>query len=651
MSNASTAGTGADKFPHTPFPSMFDFLRKLLGKKPVSAKGGPSANPASAQAGGAPDLIRAFDAYGREMHIPREEWRTKVLPDCLKKEWDNPDALYGTIVMALNDGFVAEVLDAARRLHAIDTNRERSSCILGIVLARQGLLDEAEKVLRSHMAAHGESGVILTNLAKVFADRSRDKEAEKVLRHGLDIDPNQENGLNWYAALVRERSGEAAMIDALRVIAANPLSWRAQLHIAGSELASGRTAEATALYGQSLARAGTPAPTDLLMGISGDLGNAGRLEELLRIVEPRFDCAIHGLPVGNNLLKAHLDLGHVAEARGILDQLIAQNRPDWHGHIAFWDDAIAKARLASAPGVTPEAIKLAMGRLNGPVWLSPDSPAAELFPDAPADAPRIACFVATVDTGRTEASTHVEMADQAGRTSRAIPLLIAEQLTFGIPAATFTLVPQVTAPVASFAVIPKPWDDSEACRLATRDDAPADYAVTLHLDARAKPWTLAARLLHAPSALLVEEFRTTLDPETAASPAIDLSRRIATAIAQHRGIATHSAPGYLLPPVGFLPDYLLRLEQLLATRAANDANALTRPMEILDGTLNLCLNCPDNLAVRILLARTLSAMKRPHPSLPPLYRDKVARLQSDHPLPSPAQEVCNRLFKEALAQP
>ena len=51
------------------------------------------------------------------------------------------------------------------------------------------------------------------------------------------------------------------------------------------------------------------------------------------------------LTVGNNLIKAHLDLGRLDAARRILDALYALKRPDWRETLGFWDKELAKARL------------------------------------------------------------------------------------------------------------------------------------------------------------------------------------------------------------------------------------------------------------------------------------------------------------------
>ena len=59
---------------------------------------------AAAPASALHDAITAYDEHGRQVVMPREEWRDKVLHPQLKQHWDTPDALYGTILTALSDG-------------------------------------------------------------------------------------------------------------------------------------------------------------------------------------------------------------------------------------------------------------------------------------------------------------------------------------------------------------------------------------------------------------------------------------------------------------------------------------------------------------------------------------------------------------------
>ncbi len=76
---------------------------KLFGRKKPSANAQPT--------------IKVYDAYGREMEMPREEWRNKILPKTFRDAWHNPDELAGTIHMSLSDGFVADS-QAGPQLHA-----------------------------------------------------------------------------------------------------------------------------------------------------------------------------------------------------------------------------------------------------------------------------------------------------------------------------------------------------------------------------------------------------------------------------------------------------------------------------------------------------------------------------------------------------
>lgn len=205
-------------------------LSALSGEKrnaAITASSVPTeaANPQTANG----EIITAYDAYGREMKIPRSEWRDKVFLPNLQQKWNNAAELYSQIISGLNDGFAADLMAAAARLVEIDDVAERSHTIRGIVQMKNGQLDAAEATLRAGMAKAGETGTLLTNLAKVFAERGDETRAHEILWRAVHADPNQENGLLWWLAIQRKRGGEDAYLQALRTVAALPGSWRAQL--------------------------------------------------------------------------------------------------------------------------------------------------------------------------------------------------------------------------------------------------------------------------------------------------------------------------------------------------------------------------------------------------------------------------------------
>lgn len=310
---------------------LFDKLRQP--KKPPTETVSPGKEP---------NLIKVFDKAGRPIYLTKEDWRTKVLPGMLSASRNDPDELYKIIVGTLQDGLPADVAEAAEHLYRIDPNRSRAVCVWASVLLGMKQIGEAEQVLRSHIDQYGEEGYVLTNLAKVYSACNQNDRAAATLWRALELDPNQGMAIGWFAALANERGGEKAMVEAWERIAALPGSWRAQLWLARVALESHNTPRALALYRESLGRAGQTVPADFLQQMSGDLGIHGRLKELVELTEPCFIPEVHGLQVGNNLIKANIELGDLTRARRILNQLRTQPRPDWRAPLDHWDIEIER---------------------------------------------------------------------------------------------------------------------------------------------------------------------------------------------------------------------------------------------------------------------------------------------------------------------
>lgn len=634
------------------------FKKLFGGKKPTSPGGDhgerahdtpPSADPAQD-----PNLIRVFDRYGRELFIAKEEWRKNILPGAIQAEWTKPDQLYGVILAALNDGFRADVLDAARQLYAIDTDAVRGACVWGIVLMEEERLDEAEQVFRDFLATHGEAGVVLTNLAKVYAKRGDHTAAERILWHALEVDPNQDNGFGWYEVIHRERGGEEAGLAAMRRVAALPGSWRAQLWLARAALQSRDLVSAVALYRESLACVSRPVPGDLLMQMSGDLGNAGYLPEILELVEPHFDPAIHGLTVGNNLIKAHLDLGQTDHSRRILDQLYALKRPDWKDTLSFWDTELAKVRVGLAQPEAADSLRMAMLTIEGPVWLKPESPAAELFPAKSAEAPTVCFLGSSAEIASNSQRVQQQLSDTPGRLSRSLPLFLAETLEMNTNAKARVLVPWILGDSPGFVLSGVPWTDENVANYAREGEVKSDFAVVTHLKPNSEPWTVELRLIRTIDGKCVGTLEGSFPMARPEEGLPDLAQELLALLVREADIEPCPHPAaYQVPGAPDFAPYLLRLEQLLAVRCGSMDGVppafLSGEREILDGNLQLCLAHPANLPVRILLAQTLLGMKRVRPDILPELAERLALLQKEHPLAEPAQAVLQRLFNEGLA--
>ncbi|MEZ0274687.1 MAG: tetratricopeptide repeat protein [Roseimicrobium sp.] len=627
------------------------FFKKLFGKKPAAAA--PEAAPADPA--NDPNLIRVYDSYGREMFVPKSEWCDKVLLPNIRQAWDKPDELYGLIVSALNDGFRSRIIDAAKRLFEIDPIPSRGSCIWGIVLMEEGRLHEAETIFRSFVEKYGEEGVILNNLAKVYSKRGDEKRAEDVLWHALELDPNQDNGFGWYVAIFRDRGGEEAALEATRRVSKLPGSWRAQLWLARAALASRALDEALGLYSDAISRSGDPVPTDLLTQMSGDLGSHGHLPELVRLTGPHFKADVHGLMVGNNLIKACLDLGQLDQAKQILDRLYSQKRHDWQQHLSFWDTEIAKARLATVPEVSSKAFKMAMLTIEGPVWLKQDSPASELFPARPTSDSIVVAFIGgSAEQATNSKRIEAQMPDAAGRMSRALPLFLSEHVEFGAFVHARTLIPWIVEPTGAFAVSGMAWSDESAAESARQEDPKADYIVITHLKVQSEPWTAELRLVRTIDGRCLGQLSSDLLISSPQDTLPNLASRLLSLLANEVEVTLRPpAASYELPAGNGFANYLLRLEQMLAVRCGamdkTEPHFLSGKHEIIDGNIQLCVAYPKNIPARILLAQIMLTMKKVHRDILPDFREKIDLLQKDYPLAQPAHGVIQRMFNDALA--
>lgn len=308
------------------------FLSKLFGAK---------KQPESPEA---TNMIRVYAESGAQIMLTREQWRTGVPPGMLASNRHKPDELYTIVAGSLQDGFFEDVLEPAEHLYRTDPQRQRSVCVYSIALMKSGRHDDAEWVLRSYLEEHGEDGYVLTNLAKIYDERKETEKAEKTLWRALEVDPNQENGLNWYASICYKREGKSGQAEGWRRVAAIPGSWRAQLWLARIALERRKPDQAFLYYRESLARVGDNAPPDYLMQLSGDLGQHGYFAESLQLVEPLFVPERHGLQVGNNLIKANVELRRFDQADKIVRQLRFLKMHDWTSYLDYWDAELTKLR-------------------------------------------------------------------------------------------------------------------------------------------------------------------------------------------------------------------------------------------------------------------------------------------------------------------
>lgn len=574
-------------------------------------------------------LIRVYDQFGRTVQVGRESWRKDVLLPNLQASRDDPEALFQLIVGALNDDFAADALESARHLAANDPRPPRATALLGAVLLQLKDFAAARDVLERALARHADDPYLLANLARACAALGDEERAQKLIWLALSLDPNEEGSLNWLVTLAQARGGQQAVLDAYARAAALTGSWRAQLWLARNALERGDLAAALRLYEEILERA-NPTPADLLMQMSGDLGNRGHTQWLVQLTQPRFDPLIHGFLVGNNLLRAYIELGLLPEARKLLEQLYAQQRPDWREHLEFWEQKLDEAGKRYGEVTAP--LEMVVMKLDEPIWARGVLGFEAMLPAKSAEAPRVhfVCGSGEVDED-TDGKVVSQPTNELGRLTRALPMFLAEEVHLRTSARTAFLLPWMKQ--GGFVLSARPWSRE----FLPADESPPDLVVFLHVNARVTPWRLDMRIERAQPEASPSVLTHRFHLASAGEDALALREDLLTHIGAMLRVDREAAELLSTPPPELLPGYLSALEQALAVgmaaRQRGGVSFLYQERAILDHLFDVALHAPKLLRPRMLLVNALENQSRRRKDMVAEYLDKLALLQEQQALP------------------
>lgn len=273
----------------------------------------------------AENIVELHNEKGEVVRIDKEEFRTEILPKEFEASQDDPDKLYVLILTAMEKGFNQECVEAARRLFEIDTVKERGATILGIVLLKCDLVDEAEQVYLKYLEDH-KSPVIMANLAKVYEVQGKGDLSFDLLKQALEIDPNFDNALEGYMNTIQQREGDEAVVEALVELAMIEGSWRPKLFLARERLHQKDVETALGIYKTLL-------ESDLKIGngftmITGDLGQYGQAQHVVDFALPYFNLEEHGPHAGMNIVRACLETKNPAAGLSVVETLEKLNIPD-----------------------------------------------------------------------------------------------------------------------------------------------------------------------------------------------------------------------------------------------------------------------------------------------------------------------------------
>ena len=311
-------------------------------------------------------MMNIIDQNGRRIQITMDEWREKVLPIALKNHWDNANLLYNDILKAIQNNFISDVEEAAIHLKEIDTIKERGYNTLAILYLKNKEFNKANELLLEYLANNPKTGTILTNLAKSYYGKDEKEKAMEILWEGLTINPNQNNGLPWYASICKDRDGIDGYIDALRRASEIKGSWLPQFLLARHELNEKNIESAKEFLKIALSQGHVTQET--LLVISGELGAKGYSKELIELVEPVYDFNKNDIRVGLNLLQAYLQNKEIEKGENLLNKLMMLERPDLKNALLKISNKFDKLKIEEKTSTPKKDVQINMMVLDNPVW-------------------------------------------------------------------------------------------------------------------------------------------------------------------------------------------------------------------------------------------------------------------------------------------
>ena len=372
-------------------------------------------------------MMNIIDQNGRRIQITMDEWREKVLPIALKNNWDNANLLYNDILKAIQNNFISDVEEAAIHLKEIDTIKERGYNTLAILYLKNKEFNKANELLLEYLANNPKTGTILTNLAKSYYGKDEKEKAMEILWEGLTINPNQNNGLPWYASICKDRDGIDGYIDALRRASEIKGSWLPQFLLARHELNEKNIESAKEFLKIALSQGHVT--QEALLVISGELGAKGYSKELIELVEPVYDFNKNDIRVGLNLLQAYLQNKEIEKGENLLNKLMMLERPDLKNALLKISNKFDKLKIEEKASTPKKDVQINMMVLDNPVW-GHGLKTSKWFINNKEVKGNIAVLPYADETIREKEIKGYQKDNETSMLSRGIPLYVSEMINY-----------------------------------------------------------------------------------------------------------------------------------------------------------------------------------------------------------------------------
>ncbi|WP_143315258.1 hypothetical protein [Clostridium sp. HBUAS56017] len=547
------------------------------------------------------ETMEWFDISGKKIVVTKGQWKNEILPKMLKGHWDNANNLYDDIIHALEDGFANEVKEAAEHLKEIDEIKERGYTALGITYMKCDLYDDAENVLKEYIDGYGKTGIILTNLAKVYYAQKKEEYID-VLWEALTLDPNQSNGLYWYASIYRESEDEEGFISALKRAAEIENSWLPQVLIAKEHLVKKEFDKAKEIYDSVLEKHKDNG--EALTNISGDLGQSGYINEMIEIISPIYELEKHSPTPGLNLLQGYFQTRNYEKGQALIKELMVVQNPELRNYLVHMSNEFDKMRAIKEVKAEDGDVKINLVVLDSPIWYY-NLKNPEWLTVKKEDAEKIGLIPYIDLTKEDKPEAEVQAEDGVGTLTRTIPLYIGERIKFCTNYDENVVIPFAE----NFGPIVSNKEYNQVAFKQISKKLGISKLITGSI-AMKNTTLIVKNYIYDAIKDSVETVIYDLDEECFGE---DLNDMVKDVVEEHLGNKSENSSYYIVPSNEDIPMYISALgQQLTQTFIANKylkREALWGEKGMLNWYFNMALQNPSNEVAKVMVAAGIAKSK------------------------------------------
>jgi len=275
------------------------------------------------------DFVTFTNEFGQAVQMSREDYQKKIIPTNLDRYWDDKNKLRDFAMELAKEQFNEEAANAADRLLELYGPIESALIFRAVVHMQAKEFERAKTILINCLDRFPASGNACTNLAKIYGAEGDEAKAFEMLETGLFKDPNQENALNMYAQAFVNSGKKDELRRRLETLSSKEGAWRPKLHLARLALTEENLLKAMQWYREAIE--GTKDRFEVVMTVTGELGQAGYVYQLIQICEeywqPDFPYPYAGFNYANALLATDQKEKAIAILRHMQEHLEDNYKP------------------------------------------------------------------------------------------------------------------------------------------------------------------------------------------------------------------------------------------------------------------------------------------------------------------------------------